>query len=213
MVGAPDVPDRPMRLPSALPLLACLLLAGCGDRSPPPGTAAAVPDADPAQAVLSASQRFATLRSFHAELEVHGGAAPSPVRAAMDFVAPDRFRVDTAAGPQIIIGDTFMLQAQGRLQQVPVPPGLLEQWRNPLPATATPADLQAQDLGAQTLDGVATRHYRVRGAQPGEALDYWIDAQGLPRQIQRSGHSQGQPFQLQLRYSRFNDPTLRVELP
>ncbi|WMJ70592.1 hypothetical protein [Stenotrophomonas sp. 24(2023)] len=202
-----------MRLPSALPLLACLLLAGCGDRATPQGTAA-VPDADPAQAVLNASQRFAALRSFHAELEVRGGAAPAPVRAAMDFVAPDRFRVDTAAGPQIIIGDTFMLQAQGRLQQVPVPPGLLEQWRNPLPATATPTDLQAQDLGAQTLDGVATRHYRVQGTQAGEVLDYWIDGQGLPRQIQRSGHNpQGQPFQLQLRYSRFNDPALRVELP
>ncbi|KAF1014935.1 MAG: hypothetical protein GAK31_02422 [Stenotrophomonas maltophilia] len=206
-----------MRLPTALPLLACLLLAACGDRPAPADTAAAVPAAvpvaDPAQAVLGASQRFAALRSFHADLEVRGAGRPTPVRAAMDFVAPDRFRLETAAGPQIIIGDTFMLQAEGRVRQVPVPAGQLEQWRNPLPAGATPAQLQAEDLGAQTLEGVQTRHYRVRGAQEGEVLEYWIDAQGLPRQIQRSGHSQGQPFQLRLRYSRFNDPTLRVELP
>nr|WP_295382016.1 hypothetical protein [uncultured Stenotrophomonas sp.] len=156
------------RLP-ALPLLACLLLAAC-DRAPAPaGTEAAVPAADPAQAVLAASQRFATLRSFHAELEVLG--APEPVRSAMDFVAPDRFRLQTAAGPQTIIGDTMFLQADGGVRQVPTPPGLLEQWRNPLPADALPADLRAEDLGSQSLDGVETRHYRLRGAQPGERME------------------------------------------
>ncbi|AWT16334.1 MULTISPECIES: hypothetical protein [Stenotrophomonas] len=198
------------RLP-ALSLLACLLLAAC-DRTPAPAsTEAPVPAADPAQAVLGASQRFAALRSFHAELEVLG--APQPVRSAMDFVAPDRFRVQTPAGPQTIIGDTMFLQADGAVRQVPTPPGLLEQWRNPLPADALPADLQAEDLGSQSLDGVETRHYRLRGAQPGERLEYWVDAQGLPRQIVRSGSSNGRSFQLRLRYSRFNDPALRVDLP
>ena len=40
-----------------------------------------------------------------------------------------------------------------------------------------------------------------------------VDAQGLPRQIVRSGSSNGRSFQLRLRYSRFNDPALRVDLP
>ncbi|MEG2980740.1 MAG: hypothetical protein RR831_14615, partial [Stenotrophomonas sp.] len=114
---------------SVLPLLACLLLAAC-DRAPAPTDAATpVPAADPAQAVLSASQRFAALHSFHAELEVLG--AQQPVRTAMDFVAPDRFRVLTPAGPQVIIGDTMFLQADDAIRQVPTPPGLLEQWRSP----------------------------------------------------------------------------------
>ncbi|MDQ7297482.1 hypothetical protein [Stenotrophomonas sp. Sm2017] len=170
-----------------------------------------VPVADPTQAVLGASQRFAALRSFHAELEVLG--APQPVRSAMDFVAPDRFRVETPAGPQTIIGDTMFLQVDGAIRQVPTPPGLLEQWRNPLPADALSADLKAEDLGSQSLDGVQTRHYRLRGTQPGERLEYWVDAQGLPRQIVRSGSSNGRSFQLRLRYSRFNDPEVRVDLP
>ncbi|OBU67962.1 hypothetical protein A9K58_08320 [Stenotrophomonas maltophilia] len=198
------------RLP-ALSLLACLLLAACDHTAGPAGTPGPVPAADPAQAVLDASQRFAALRSFHAELEVLG--APQPVRSAMDFVAPDRFRVQTPAGPQTIIGDTMFLQAEGSIRQVPAPPGLLEQWRNPLPADALPAGLQAEDLGSQTLDGAETRHYRLRGARPGERLEYWVDAQGLPRQIVRSGSSNGRSFQLRLRYSRFNDPALRVDLP
>ena len=197
------------RLP-ALPLLACLLLASC-DRAPAPATAATpVPAADAAQAVLAASQRFAALRSFHAELDVRGG--PRPVRSAMDFVAPDRFRVETPAGAQIIIGDTLFLQAEGAIRQVPLPAGALEQWRSPLPADADPAALQVEDLGSQSLDGVATRHYRLRSG-PGEHLDYWVDDQGLPRQIVRSGTAQDGPYQLRLRYSRFNDPALRVDLP
>lgn len=198
------------RLP-ALPLLACLLLAACGRPPAPSGGDAVVPQADPAQAVLAASQRFAALRSFHAELEVLG--TPQPVRSAMDFVAPDRFRVQTAAGAQTIIGDTMFLQADGAIRQVPTPPGLLEQWRTPLPADVAPAALQAEDLGSQTLDGVQTRRYRLRGAGPGERLEYWVDGQGLPRQILRSGSSNGKVFQLRLRYSRFNDPSLRIELP
>ncbi|AWH54844.1 hypothetical protein C1924_17465 [Stenotrophomonas sp. ESTM1D_MKCIP4_1] len=202
-----------MRRLSALPLLlACLLLAAC-DRAPAPAAAPAeapVPPADPAQAVLAASERLAGLRSFHAELDLQGAA--QPVRSAMDFVAPDRFRVQTPAGPQTIIGDTMFLQADGAIQQVPTPPGLMEQWRNPLPTGAPAAELQAEDLGRQSLDGVDTRHYRLLGAA-GERLEYWVDDQGLPRQIVRSGSNQGRPYQLRLRYSRFNDPALRIERP
>lgn len=201
-----------MRRLSVLPLLACLLLVAC-DRAPPPDGSAAplpVPAADPAQAVLAASQRFAALRSFHAELDVLGAA--QPVRAAMDFVAPDHFRVQTPAGPQVIIGDTMFLQADDAIRQVPTPPGLLEQWRNPLPADVPAPALQAEDLGSQALDGVPTRHYRLRGAG-GERLEYWVDAQGLPRQIVRSGSNNGKAYQLRLRYSRFNDPDVRIERP
>lgn len=211
IVGAPAPMEAPMRRLPVPPLLACLLLAACNGAPPPASAAAVVPAADPAQAVLAASQRFAALRSFHAELELLG--APQPVRSSMDFVAPDRFRVQTPAGAQTIIGDTLFLQADGAIRQVPAPAGLLEQWRNPLPADALPADLQAEDLGDQLLDGVQTRHYRLRGAQPGERLEYWLDAQGLPRQLVRSGSSNGRSFQLRLRYSRFNDPALRVDLP
>lgn len=199
-----------MRRLSVLSLLACLLLGGC-ERAPAPTPAAAsVPAADPTRAVLGASERFAALRSFHAELDVLG--APQAVHSAMDFVAPDRFRVQTPAGPQTIIGDTMFLQAEGAMRQVPTPPGLLEQWRNPLPADVPATALQAEDLGPQTLDGVETRHYRLRVAG-GEGLEYWVDAQGLPRQIVRSGSNNGRPYQLRLRYSRFNDPDLRVDLP
>ena len=203
-------------------ILAAALLAGCEHPTPPPASVpladaahpGATPAADPAPAVLEASRRFASLRSFHAEMTLHGAQAGQVVRSGMDFVAPDRYRLDTPAGVQTIIGDTFFLQAEGRMQQVPLPAGTLEQWRNPLPSEASLQDLQVDGRGPGGIDGTGTRVYRIDGpAGSGETLQYWIGGDGLPRQIQRDGFNKQQPYRITLRYSRLNDPTLQVPPP
>ncbi|MBD8695807.1 hypothetical protein IFT58_06405 [Stenotrophomonas sp. CFBP 13718] len=217
-----------MRAP--LPLIASLaaallLLSGCEQRSPPadaalPGAVPAAPaqapavDADPAQAVLRASQRFAALRSFHAEMRLHGAQAGQVVHTTMDFVAPDRYRLEGPGGVQTIIGNTFFLQSEGRIEQVPVPDGLLQQWRSPLPSEAGLQGLTVEAGGTADIDGTATRLYRVEGPTgSGETLQYWIGADGLPRQVQRDGFNKDQPYRITLRYSRLDDSTLQVPLP
>lgn len=209
-------------LPLCSLILATALLAGCQQPSPPPASVpsadaahpAAAPAADPASAVLEASRRFASLRSFHAEMTLHGAQAGQVVRSGMDFVAPDRYRLETPAGVQTIIGDTFFLQAEGRMQQVPLPAGTLEQWRSPLPSEARLQDLRVEDRGPADIDGTATRVYRIDGpAGSGETLQYWIGGDGLPRQIQRDGFNKQQPYRITLRYSRLNDPSLHVPPP
>ena len=210
------------QLPLCSLILATALLAGCQQPSPPPASVpsadaahpAAAPAADPASAVLEASRRFASLRSFHAEMTLHGAQAGQVVRSGMDFVAPDRYRLETPAGVQTIIGDTFFLQAEGRMQQVPLPAGTLEQWRSPLPSEARLQDLRVEDRGPADIDGTATRVYRIDGpAGSGETLQYWIGGDGLPRQIQRDGFNKQQPYRITLRYSRLNDPSLQVPPP
>ena len=202
-------------LPAALTL--SLLLSGCGG-SPDPaasmpaaGTLPATATADPVQAVLQASQRFGQLRSFHATLRMQG---PRTVETTMDFVAPDRYRLQTDDGPQLIIGDTFFLQRAGEVRQVPVPPGVLAQWRNPLPDDLAPAQLQVEDLGSAPIDGQPAHKYRVRHASAApDGMLYWINAQGLPVQIERQGQTHAQRFLISVRYSRFDDPTLHIALP
>lgn len=203
-----------MRLSPAAVILS-LLLSGCGgslDPAPTPAATGTLPaTVDPVQAVLQASQRFGQLRSFHAELRMHG---PRTVDTSMDFVAPDRYRLQTDDGPQLIIGDTFFLQRAGEVRQVPVPPGVLAQWRNPLPADLAPAQLQVEDLGSAPIDGQPAHKYRVRHASAApDGMLYWINAQGLPVQIERQGQTHGQRFRLTLRYSRFDDPALHIALP
>ena len=202
-------------LPAAILLSA--LLSGCGGSADPAATAppaapGTVPVAvDPVQAVLSASQRFGQLRSFHATLRMQG---PRTVETTMDFVAPDRYRLQTDDGPQLIIGDTFFLQRDGEVRQVPVPPGLLAQWRNPLPPDLAPAQLQVEDLGSETVGGQPAHKYRVRHASAApDGMLYWINAQGLPVQIERKGETNGQPFRITVTYSRFDDASLRIDVP
>jgi hypothetical protein len=204
-----------LRLLPAVAVLS-LLLSACGQSptptAPAPVNAPSVPAAtDPAQAVLAASQRFGQLRSFHATLHMQG---PRTLEATMDFVAPDRYRLQTDEGVQTIIGDTFFLQRAGEVRQVPVPPGLLAQWRSPLPADAVAADLAVEDLGDDRVGGETARRYRVRHARAApDGLLYWIGAQGLPLRIERQGETQSQAFKATVDYSRFNDDTLRIDLP
>lgn len=208
-------------LPLPLILGSTLLLLAC-HREPaapaPSGVPAAAPTAvaatDPAQAILAATQRFAAVRSFHAEMTLHGARDGQVTRARMDFVAPDRYRIDGVGGVQTVIGDTFFLHTNDRIEQVPAPPGLLEQWRSPLPPAADLGDSAVEDRGPVDLAGEPTRHYLLHGpAGSGETLQYWIGGDGLPRQMQRDGFNGDQPFRLTLRYSRLDDPTLQVPLP
>jgi hypothetical protein len=204
-----------MRLLPAVAVLS-LLLSACGRAPAPTAPATAAPPAasqagDPAQVVLAASQRFGQLRSFHATLHMRG---PRTLEASMDFVAPDRYRLQTDEGVQTIIGDTFFLQRAGEVRQVPVPPGLLAQWRSPLPVDARAAELQVEDLGDDHVGGAAARRYRVRHATAApDGLLYWVNAQGLPVRIERQGQTQGQAFTATVEYSRFNDDALQIALP
>ena len=142
---SPHPMECPMRRLPALSLLACLLLAACDRAAPAPTHTVA----DPTQAVLGASQRFAALRSFHAELEVLG--APQPVRSA-GLRRARSFPVETPAGPQTIIGDTMF---PGRRRDPPSadPARPARAMAQPAAADALPADLKAEDLGSQSLDG------------------------------------------------------------
>lgn len=198
------------------PAALLVMLLGACERSaepatPGPSLAATVPAADPAGEVLAASRRFGQLRSFQAHMQMQG---PRPLEARMDFVAPDRYRLTTGEGAQTIIGDTFFLQRDGEVRQVPVPPGLLAQWRNPLPPDLAPAQLQVEALGSDRIDGQVARRFRVRHATAvPDGMLYWINAQGLPVRIRRQGQTQGQAFDITVSYARFDDPTLRVDLP
>lgn len=207
-----------MRLRPIAVLALAGLLPACSQ--PPPDPAPAVLPAsadigaDPLQAVLAASRRFAALRSFHAEMTLHGARAGQATRTAMDYVAPDRYRLQGPAGVQTVIGGTFFLQAEDRVQQVPVPAGVLDHWRSPLPDASSLRGLAVEDRGRADIAGTPTRLYRLDGPQgSGETLQYWIGSDGLPRQIQRDGFNGDQPYRVTLRYSRMDDPTLVVPDP
>ena len=175
------------------------------------------PLSDPKAAIKASMDRFLALRSYHAAMDFEGGPGTTMGDHAMghheiDFVAPDRFRLQMPMGTQVIIGDTMYMHMRGRTMQVPMPKGTLSQWRDPAKLEQSEAGMTVQDQGRDTVGGVPTRKYRVHHAQPKPVdVTMWINGDGLPLQIQVASVVQGKTLTSTTRYSRFNDPTIRVD--
>lgn len=208
--------------PLALACLA-LMLAACKP-SPPAEPAAATPasgvaDAvaalnplsSPADEVKASMDKFLAAKSFHATMKMEGAQM---MTNEMDFVAPDRYRMQMPVGTQVIIGDTMYMQSQGRSMKVPLPQGTLSQWRDPLQIEQNKAGLSVEAQGSDRIDGQSAKKYLVRHTQPEPSeFTFWIGDDGLPLQLLHQGQAQGKPYAMTLRYSRFNDPTITIEAP
>lgn len=222
------------RLPTAL-LLAALLpgLAACNrpDAAADTGSASAVPEAStadkvaaaadavnplssPREEVIAAMRKFMDARSYHAVMHIDGGPQ-GQVRNEVDFVAPDRMRMQMAGiGTQVVIGDTMYMTVDGRSMQVPMPKGTLTKWRDPGNFKEAEATLTAQARGSETIDGVSARKYVMQQTlpQPSETT-LWIGPDGMPLRMQSTGQANGKPMTTLVHYSRINDPTIRIDAP
>ena len=216
---------------SALIAATLLALAACKPATAPGADTAAAPSATPAQeqaaanpvaavagavlpsakdTVVAAMRKFTAASSYHADMHLEGGAR-GPMDNAIDFVAPDRYRMSMAGvGEQVIIGDTMYMTMRGRTMQAPMPPGTLEQWRAPGKLAEAEANMAVEDQGSDPVDGMAATRYlvRVSGPNPAETT-LWIGDDGLPLQVV-ANNPMGK---VTLRYSRINDPSIVIEAP
>jgi outer membrane lipoprotein-sorting protein len=218
-------------------LLALSLLAGCNQPQPAPangsvdaapaGTAAAAPQAaepglltalnplsSPLDDIKASMQGFLGVKSFHATMKMSGTGAPEGMTTEMDFVAPDRYRMQMPMGTQVIIGDTMYMNMQGRSMKVPMPKGALSQWRDPAKLAQNQATMSVESLGRDSVDGVSARKYVVHNTQPKPTdVTMWIDEKGLPLQIRHTSNAEGKTVDVTIRYTRFNDPSIRIDPP
>jgi hypothetical protein len=206
--------------------LGCLLLAvaACKPSTPTDPEAAAAPAnavaettaalnplSSPEDEVKASMDKFLKAKSFHAVMTMEGARG---MTNEMDFVAPDRYRMQMPVGTQVIIGDTMYMQADGRSMKVPLPKGTLSQWRDPLKIEENKAGLSVEALGSDSVQGQAAKKYLVRNTQPEPSeFTFWIGDDGLPLQLLHQGQAQGKPYSMTLRYSRFDDPTITIDAP
>ena len=208
--------------------LACLVAALAACKPSTPADTAAPAPAEPATALEKAAavpsplsspedemkasmDKFLKAGSFHAAMDMQG---PQPMAIEMDFVAPDRYRMKTPMGTQVVIGDTMHLQAAGRWMKMPLPPGTLTQWRDPLRIEEHKAGMSVESLGSDTVEGRPAKKYLIRRAEPRSSeLTFWIDADGLPLQLVGHDEAQGKPYSMTLRYSRYDDPGIVIDAP
>jgi hypothetical protein len=172
------------------------------------------PLASPKDAIKSSMDKFLALRSYHASMEFSGGPGGAKGHHDIDFVAPDRYRMVMPMGTQFIIGDTMYMHVQNRTMKVPMPKGTLSQWRDPARLAEAEEGMTVQAQGSDMLDGMATTKYLVHHEKPKPTdVTMWINGDDLPVQIQVNSVLNGKAVTSTTRYSRFDDPTIKIDPP
>ncbi|MCC7249719.1 MAG: hypothetical protein IT473_13940 [Lysobacter sp.] len=168
--------------------------------------------AGPKEDMVAMSKKFLALRSYHATMINSDKRAP---KTEMDFVAPDRYRIAMPPmGEQYMIGDTMYMTVEGRIMRIPMPKGTMTQWREPTRAFREVEKMQIEALGQETLNGKPTKKYRFSQAgTPTVSTLIWVGADGYPVKMETSGSTGKRASTVTVLYSRFNDPSIKIDLP
>lgn len=168
--------------------------------------------AGPKEDMMAMSRKFLALRSYHATMINSDQRVP---KTEMDFVAPDRFRIDAPPmGAQYMIGDTMYMTIDGRSMRVPMPKGMMTQWREPTRAFREVEKMQIEALGQETVNGKPTKKYRFSQAgTPAVSTLVWVGADGYPVKMETTGGTGKRASTVTVLYSRFNDPSIRIDAP
>ncbi|MDH5821755.1 hypothetical protein QFW77_01930 [Luteimonas sp. RD2P54] len=169
--------------------------------------AAANPLSDPRAEVMAALDRMLAAKSYAAQIETGAGAM------TLEHVAPDRFRMTLPDGiTQTIVGGRMYMQMQGQTMELPLQEGMLEEIRDRGRIAAQQEGMRFESLGPDSVDGAPARKYRMTHEDPANPpATLWIGGDGYPLQMQVAGDAaQGTTT---IRYSRFDDPSIRIEAP
>lgn len=169
--------------------------------------------AGPKEDLKAVSVKFLALRSYHVVMENSDKRVP---KTEMDFVAPDRYRMQMGSmGTQIVIGDTMYMHIDGRSMRIPMPKGTMTQWRETDRAMREVDKAQVEALGSEVVNGKPAKKYRMTqssGGTPTSTL-MWVGADGYPVRIETTGKAGGRTSTTTITYSRFNDPSIRIDAP
>ncbi|TKR30478.1 hypothetical protein FCE95_10180 [Luteimonas gilva] len=217
-----------------LALVAALtVLVGCKQQTEPAGPAAAQESApaaapspvaaaaealaptSPKDEIKAAMAAFLEAKSFHADMEIDNPQMPGgKMKATMDFVAPDRYRMQMPMGTQTIVGDTLYMTMQGKTMKVPMQKDQLAQWRDPGKINEHEATMTVEAQGSDAVDGTPARKYAVRNTQPQPVeMTLWVSEAHLPLQILNRMEMQGKSVETRIRYSRYNDASIKIDPP
>ena len=179
------------------------------------GLACSAAGAAPKDELHAAFAKFLQAKSFRASVtDVKNGGVVS----TMEFVAPDRYRIKPAKGPQsLVVGDTMYIDMNGKLTPMPVP-GIGEkvaQYRNKDFLAEVESGMTVQALGDETVDGEAAKVYAYTVTKPlkSDAKTWISQKSGLPIQIESTGSFMGHTATTRVRYSGFDDPSIRIDAP
>ncbi len=171
--------------------------------------------ASPKDELHAAFSKFLQAKSFRATITDLGKGEQV---SAMEFVAPDRYRMQVANGPtQVIVGDAMYMEMDGQMMRMPVPgvSKLTAQYRNEAFLRQVAGGMTVQALPDDAVDGEPAKVYAYTVTEPVKAdAKTWVSiASGLPLQTDSSGSFMGVKSSTRVRYSGYDDPSIRIASP
>lgn len=170
--------------------------------------------AAPKDELHEAFAKFLQAKSFRATTTDAKQGKPI---STMEFVAPDRYRVDSDGRKNLIVGDSMYMDVGGQLTKIPVPGvgRMIAQYRDPQFLAEIEDGLVVQALGEETVDGEPAKVYAYRVTRPVKAdAKTWVSRKnGLPIQTESTGSFLGHASTTRVRYSAFDDPSIRIDAP
>jgi outer membrane lipoprotein-sorting protein len=167
--------------------------------------------AGPKEEMKALSVKFLALRSYHVTMESSDKRVP---KMETDFVAPNRYRMQMPMGTQYVIGDTMYMSIDGRTMKIPMPKGTMTQWRESDRVFRDVDKMQIEALGTETVGGKSAKKYRMTQARPPATNSLiWVGPDGYPIKIETTGTAGKRTSTMTIHYSRFNDPSIKIEPP
>jgi outer membrane lipoprotein-sorting protein len=171
--------------------------------------------ATPKDDLHAAFTRFMKIRSFRATVTDPGKGEQI---STMEYVAPNRYRMKTADGPQqIIVGDAMYMDMDGKLMRMPIPGvgKLTARYRNEVFLHEMEGGMTVTALPNEVVDGEPAKVYAYTMTQPVKSdAKTWISVKtGLPIQVESTGSFMGHTSTARIHYSNFNDPSIRIDAP
>lgn len=170
--------------------------------------------ADARKDLHDAFVRHQALKSYRAAMtDLRSGKAMS----VFEYQAPDRFRITAPGRPaSVIIGNTMTMNAGGRTMSMPLPKGMLDQYRNGQALADLEKGATVESLGPGTVGAQPARKYRFKTSvnKQQSSSDVWVGvASGVILQMETSGKHGGTPFAMRVAYSDLNSPAIRISAP
>ena len=166
--------------------------------------------AGPKEELIAAVDRLNAARSYRAVMSADTG-----LTVETQFVAPDRLRLRMGQlGERVVIGNMVYETSAGNTRKTPMPGNWAATMHSRAKLLGNEAGLSVTLLGSQTVDGQPIRLYRADNSQPRMSATFWIGAHGYPLQVKTTlTTAKDKSYTSTVRYSRYNDPGLRIEPP
>jgi outer membrane lipoprotein-sorting protein len=134
--------------------------------------------------------------------------------AAIEFQAPDRYRIQASGTTSVIANGNMYLVVNGKSMTVPMQPGMLEKFRSDAAWKQMEKDTQIQDVGMGVVGAEPAHkfHWINTGKHPSTG-DAWVSLKsGYVVQIETAERS-GKKGAVRVHYGDFNSSAISISPP